>query len=117
MKPIYITKLAWIKVIHTLIWLFYNGVFFYIIYAIIVNKIDKYVWIGIGLFLLEIGVLLVFKNVCPLTLIARKYSNSTKENFDIYLPNWLAKYNKVIYSFFLIIFITGLVVRRLNNRI
>jgi len=26
------------------------------------------------------------------------YSNSTRDNFDIYLPNWLAKYNKLIYT-------------------
>jgi len=42
--------------------------------------------------------LVIFKGVCPLTLIARKYSASEKHNFDIYLPNWLAKYNKLIYS-------------------
>jgi hypothetical protein len=35
---------------------------------------------------------------CPLTVIARKYSDSTKANFDIFLPNWLAKYNKLIYT-------------------
>jgi hypothetical protein len=43
-------------------------------------------------------VLLVSGNVCPITTVARNYSDSTKENFDIYLPNWLAKYNKEIYS-------------------
>lgn len=41
-------------------------------------------------------VLLSFKLSCPLTLVARKYSNSPKDNFDIFLPNWLARYNKVI---------------------
>ena len=30
--------------------------------------------------------------------MARKYSDSTKANFDIYLPEWLAKYNKEIYT-------------------
>jgi hypothetical protein len=43
-------------------------------------------------------VLLIFKNFCPLTLWARKYSNSTRDNFDIYITNWLAKYNKIIYT-------------------
>ncbi|MGB5556351.1 MAG: hypothetical protein WBM83_16980, partial [Flavobacteriaceae bacterium] len=42
--------------------------------------------------------LLLFKWFCPLTVIARKYSDSTKDNFDIFLPNWLAKYNKLIYT-------------------
>lgn len=42
--------------------------------------------------------LLVFKMFCPLTLLARKYSDSEKDNFDIFLPNWLAKYNKQIFT-------------------
>lgn len=105
------TKLTLIKSIHTLIWLFFNVVFFYMTYAVVVDKIDKYVWIGIALFLLEIIVLLIFKSKCPLTIIARRYSNSTKDNFDIYLPNWLAKNNKIIYSAFLFAFICLLVYR------
>jgi hypothetical protein len=86
-------------------------IFIYMAYAVIVNKIDRYVWIGIALFSFEIIVLLIFKNSCPLTIIARRYSNSTKDNFDIYLPNWLAKNNKVIYSVFLVVFTCGLVYR------
>jgi hypothetical protein len=108
------TKLTLIKSIHTLIWLFFNVVFFYMFYAVIVNKIDNYVWIGIALFVLEIIVLLIFKNNCPLTIIARRYSNSTKDNFDIYLPNWLARNNKVIYAVFLFVFIC-LFIYRLSN--
>jgi hypothetical protein len=42
--------------------------------------------------------LLVFKSICPVTILARKYSDSQQPNFDIYLPNWLAKYNKEIYT-------------------
>ncbi len=91
-------KLLIIKSVHTLIWLFFNVVIFYLLYAAIVNKIDKWVWIGIGLVVIEGLVLLWFNKVCPLTIIARNYSDSEKENFDIFLPNWLAKYNKLIYT-------------------
>ncbi|NNE76862.1 MAG: hypothetical protein HKN31_07290 [Pricia sp.] len=87
-----------IKVIHTLIWLFYNVVIFYLLYAVIINRIDIWVWICVGLVLIEGLILLIFKWFCPLTIIARKYSDSTKENFDIFLPNWLAKHNKTIYT-------------------
>lgn len=90
-------KLAIIKTIHTLVWLFFNVVIFYMLYAVWVNKIDKWLWIGYGLFVLEGIILWVFKFFCPLTVIARKYSDSTRANFDIYLPHWLAKYNKAIY--------------------
>lgn len=105
------SKLTTVKIIHTLIWLFFNVVIFYLLYAVIVNKLDKWIWICIGLIALEGIILLVFKRVCPVTLIARKYSDSTKDNFDIYLPNWLAKYNKAIYTTIVLIAIAILIYR------
>ncbi|MEQ8475667.1 hypothetical protein [Fulvivirga sp.] len=100
-------KLLLIKIIHTIIWLFFVAVIFYILYSGVFNKITAYTWIGIGLIILEGMVLLAFKMFCPLTLMARKYSDSEKENFDIFLPNWLAKNNKLIFT---TIFTIGLIV-------
>jgi hypothetical protein len=91
-------KLILVKLIHSIIWMFFNLVIFYLYYAAITNKIGKWVWICIGLVLSEGLVLLYFGRTCPITLIARKYSDSAKDNFDIYLPNWLAKNNKLIYT-------------------
>ncbi len=109
------SKLTMIKIIHTIIWLFFNVVLFYMAYAVFVNKIDKYVFIGIALIIGEGLVLLAFKKMCPLTIIARKYSDSNKDNFDIYLPNRLAKYNKLIYTSFFIIIICGIIYRLFNQ--
>lgn len=89
-------KLIIVKTIHTAIWIFFNIVIFYMLYAAIIGKIDFWLWAGFALIAIEGIVLLVFKFFCPLTIIARKFSNSPKENFDIYLPNWLAKYTKII---------------------
>ncbi|MEH1792440.1 MAG: hypothetical protein V7L17_07135 [Nostoc sp.] len=86
------TKLTLIKIIHTLIWVFFNFVIFYMLYAAIANKLDSWLWIGYGFVFIESITLLTFKLHCPLNLLARKYSNSQKDNFDIYLPSWLAKY-------------------------
>ena len=108
-------SLTTIKIIHTAIWVFFNVVLFYMAYAVIVNNIYKYVWIGIGLILLEGIVLLSFKKMCPLTIMARKYSESTEDNFDIYLPNWLAKYNKLIYTIFFILIVCGIIYRLVNR--
>ncbi len=108
------TKLNIIKTIHTAIWLFFNVVIFYLGYAVISNKIDKWVWICLSLIILEGLVLLLFKRMCPVTLIARKYSTSTRDNFDIFLPNWLAKYNKMIYTI-MVILIVIILVYRLNT--
>jgi len=96
-----ITKLKQIKILHTVIWFIFNVIIIYLFYAVTTNRIDKWVWIGLCSFLLEGIVLLIFKKKCPLTIIARQYSDSTKDNFDIYLPNWLARYTKVIYTTFL----------------
>jgi hypothetical protein len=91
-------KLEIIKLAHTLIWIFFNIVIFYMLYAVITNKIDQWLWIGYGLIIAEALTLAAFKMYCPLTVWARKYSDSTSANFDIYLPEWLAKYNKLIYG-------------------
>ncbi|MCK6693510.1 MAG: hypothetical protein L6Q97_15620 [Thermoanaerobaculia bacterium] len=91
-------KLIMIKSLHTLIWVFYNIVIFYLLYAVIVNKIDVWVWVCIGLVCLEGIVLAIYRMKCPLTIVAEKYSDSDRANFDIYLPHWLAKYNKEIYT-------------------
>ncbi len=99
-------KLILIKWIHTLIWLFFVVIIFYIIYSGITNQITTFTWIAVAFVIGEGLVLLLFKMFCPLTLIARKYSDSTKDNFDIFLPNWLARHNKVIFT---TIFLAGLI--------
>lgn len=75
------------------------------LYAVLTNNLNKWLWIGYGLFVLEGITLVAYKFICPLTVLARKYSDSGKENFDIYLPNWLAKYNKLIYTSILAVII------------
>lgn len=107
------SKLNLIKTIHTLVWIFFNFVIFYMLYAVIIGKIDLWLWIGYGLFVLEGITLVIFKFFCPLTVMARKYSNSSKANFDIYLPNWLAKYNKLIYTTILAVIILIHIVQKL----
>jgi hypothetical protein len=105
------SRLVLVKTVHTVIWVFYNVVIFYMLYAVIVNRIDKWLWICFGLVLLEGIILLVFKQVCPVTLIARKYSDSDKSNFDIYLPEWLARYNKLIYTIIVLVIVVILLFR------
>jgi hypothetical protein len=105
-------KLILIKIIHTLIWLFFNVVIFYMLYAALFNKLDIWLWIGYGLILLETLTLKLFKWNCPLTVIARNYSDSTDPNFDIYLPMWLARYNKQIYTLVLFV-ILGITIYQL----
>jgi hypothetical protein len=91
-------KLLAIKLLHTLVWAFFVTIIFYIVYSGLTNELTTFTWISIGLVIVEGVVLLLFKMFCPLTVIARKYSDSEKANFDIFLPEWLAKYNKEIFT-------------------
>jgi hypothetical protein len=91
-------KLVAIKLIHTIIWAVFVSFIFYIVYSGITGDITLFTWIAISAIVVEGLILAVFRLYCPLTLMARKYSDSEKDNFDIYLPNWLAKYNKIIFT-------------------
>lgn len=42
---------------------------------------------------------------CPLTDVARRYTDDRADNFDIYLPLWLARHNKVIFGW---LFVAGM---------
>ena len=35
---------------------------------------------------------------CPITDLAAKYTADRSPNFDIYMPNWLARHNKTIFT-------------------
>jgi len=109
-------RITGIRIVHTAIWIFFNVVIFYLLYAVITNRIDMWVWICIGVIVAEGLVLGAFKTICPVTLIARKYSTSKKANFDIYLPEWLARNNKLIYTIFFIIIIFILIYQLNHGR-
>ena len=98
-------KLIQIKWIHTLIWVIFVTIIFYILWSGITSNISVYSWLAVAAIVGEGLVLLIFKGSCPLTKVARKYSDAANENFDIYLPLWLAKYNKRIFS---TLFLVGL---------
>jgi hypothetical protein len=109
-------KLLAIKLFHTLIWSFFVFVIFYILYSGITNKVNTFTWVGIVLIIGEGFVLIIFKMFCPLTLLARKYSDSQKENFDIFLPNWLAEHNKLIFTSIFILGLILVVIRVIQNQ-
>ena len=94
-----------IKLLHTVIRAFFVALIIYIAYVGITGAITKWVWIAIALVAAESIVILLNGRACPLTAVAAKYTDERKDNFDICLPLWLARYNKLIFS---ILFIAGL---------
>ena len=106
MKPLSdIVKLTAIKLVHTLVWLVFVTAILYVCYAGAFNKVNRLVWFCIGIVITEGFVLLINKWRCPLTSLACKYTNVHPVGFDIFLPKWLAKHNKILFS---TIFLIGL---------
>ena len=55
--------------------------------------------LGLTLLVLgECGVLALNRGRCPLTDVAARYTGDRADNFDIYLPVWLARHNKAIFG-------------------
>ncbi len=105
-------KLFYIKLLHTIIWFFYVCVIGYVLYAALVNRIDIYLWTAIGLVVFEGFVLLCFKGKCPLTVVGARYTENHEVGFDIFIPQWLARHNKLIFTTIFLIGV-GIVVLRM----
>lgn len=104
-------RLHRIKVVHTAIWSFYNIVILYLVYAVWTDRIDTLFWTALGLVGLEVLVLLIFRMTCPLTVLARRHTDDRRANFDIYLPECLARNNKLIYGTIVAGILIGLALR------
>ncbi len=86
-----------IKLLHTVVWAFFA---ICIVAIPIAAARDDFRWAAIltGLVLLECAVLAVNHRRCPLTDLAGRYTDDRRDNFDIYLPLWLARHNKTIFG-------------------
>ena len=99
-------KLILIKLTHTAIWGVFVLVILYILYAGVFDRVSASVWFCIGLVFIEGIILLIFRGKCPLTLLGQRYTSNPSVGFDIFLPTWLARNNKLI---FVILFFIGFV--------
>jgi hypothetical protein len=93
----YNSRLRIIKLVHTLVWAFFAGC---ILALPVVAWQGKFRTAGIliALILVEVAILAANRFRCPLTDVAARYTEERHDNFDIYLPLWLARYNKQIFG-------------------
>lgn len=103
-----------IKLLHTVIWAVMAAAILHILYSGLVGRLNLLTWISIALALGECVVIVINKWQCPLTPIAAQHTVNRAPNFDIYLPVWLAKYNKEIFGTILVVGIVLLIVRSLQ---
>jgi len=91
------TPLTFIKLCHTVIWAFFAGCIFALPIAGLKRRFD---W-ALGLtavVLFECLTILANRGRCPLTGLAARFTADRSDNFDIYLPVWLARHNKTIFG-------------------
>jgi polyferredoxin len=90
-------RLKTIKAVHTLAWAIFAGCIIAIPFVSWRGAHVAAAWLSAIVFA---EVLVLARNgwICPLTAIAARYTEDRRSNFDIYLPEWLAKYNKHIFG-------------------
>lgn len=86
-----------IKFLHTLVWAFLAGC---VLALPIIAAKRRYTCAAIltAVIVMECGVLALNGGRCPLTNLAAQFTTDRADNFDIYLPLWLARYNKAIFG-------------------
>jgi hypothetical protein len=86
-----------VRLLHTLVWAVFAGC----IATIPVLAVQSQFRAGAVLAAIVLGeVVVLWLNGwrCPLTDVAARYTQDRRANFDIYLPEWLARYNKQIFG-------------------
>ena len=92
-----IRVLVAIKILHTAIWAFFAGCIVAIPLAGALRQFTHAAALT-GLVLVECAVIAANRGRCPLTDLAARYTEERTDNFDIYLPLWLARHNKTIFG-------------------
>lgn len=92
-----ISALVAIKILHTAIWSLLTGCILALPLAAMLYRFDWAIT-PTAIVLAESGALALNKGRCPLTDVAARFTKNRRDNFDIYLPNWLARHNKAIFG-------------------
>ena len=85
------------KVAHTIAWAFFAGCILLIPAYARLGQFEAAAGL-IAVVFVEVFVIMANRWRCPLTDIAARYTDERQDNFDIYLPLWLARYNKHIFG-------------------
>jgi hypothetical protein len=93
-RPLLLTL---IKLSHTIIWAFFVGCIIALPLAGIKRRFGWALALTVAI-LLECFIIVANRWRCPLTSLAARFTEDRTDNFDIYLPVWLARHNKTIFG-------------------
>lgn len=86
-----------VRVVHTVVWAFFASLIVVIPVVAWQRRFGLMLLLA-GIVMLEVLVLGVNRMRCPLTDVAERYTADRRPNFDIYLPEWVARWNKEIFG-------------------
>ncbi len=86
-----------IKLLHTFVWVLFVACILGIFVGARQGRFDLVV-ILVAVVLGEVLVLVLNRMRCPLTGVAARYTSARADNFDIFLPLWLARHNKTVFG-------------------
>ena len=86
-----------VKVVHTVVWAFFASCILAIPVLAMLGDYRHAAWL-IAIVFFEVVILALNRMRCPLTPLAARYTADRRDNFDICLPEWLARHNKVIFG-------------------
>ncbi len=89
--------LTLIRTVHTIVWALFVACILGIFVFAHRGRFGV-AWILVAIVLVEVAILVLNRMRCPLTPIAARYTEDRAENFDIYLPRWIAKHNKAVFG-------------------
>jgi len=86
-----------IKLLHSAVWVFMTTCIVLIPLAAL-RGLFRISAVLCGMIMLECVVLLCNQGKCPLTSAAAQFTENRADNFDIFLPLWLARHNKAVFG-------------------
>ena len=86
-----------IKLLHTVVWALLAGCILALPVAAWKHRFNGAALLTL-IIVVECGILALNGGRCPLTDLAAQFTSARADNFDIYLPLWLARYNKMIFG-------------------
>lgn len=99
-------RLRSIKLVHTVVWAFFVACIVAVPVFALLDRLRVAAWFAAIVFV-EVLILAFNRWHCPLTPIAARYTDDRRANFDIFLPEWLARHNKTVFGG---LYIAGLLV-------
>jgi hypothetical protein len=79
-----------VKLVHLLFFVAFNVLLVLFMFEVIADRITAVTPIALGIFLIEVIILVINRWKCPLTVYSEKLGSTSGRITDILLPRWLA---------------------------